>query len=123
MLPPVAYDPIEAVRGEPITLLVNLTKDGDPWTDAADWLPEAEVRSVADALKVAGTWDITFDGAAMTMVLKTIDMADGDYVTDVDFYDPDIEDRDLARITWPGAGAERLSIALTADVSRVIPAP
>lgn len=106
------------MRGEPLTLVVTLDLDGDSDWNIEDWRPEAQLRREADNVRVAATWAITSDINVMTMVLVTTDL-DGSYVADVDFYDPDIEDPDLARVTWPGADSDRIEVVVKPDVSRV----
>lgn len=108
--------PIAVLRGDPVVLVVILTKDDAPWTDVADYTPQAQVRRAPD-LEVVATWDLTFASNVMTMTLRTSNLREGPYVTDVEFTDPNELDPELAVFTWPGPGQERLTLEVSNDVT------
>lgn len=113
-----AYDSVPVLVGDPLQLRLDMTLDGSPWDDVADYEPRAQVRKAAGSMTVVGEFTITADGASLLLVLETADLDAGNYFTDVEFLDPDIEDPNLARFTWPGPGEDRLKLVVTSDVTR-----
>ena len=120
------------VRGDTLTfdLTLDITIDGTPVDDLADWEPVCPFRTgtesssfVAPALTVAGT----VCSFALTSP-TTAEMTAGEWLWDVQVTNPDA-DPGLGTYTWPpavdddGNRAPRKTLLVVPDVSRPVEEP
>ena len=108
------------LRGDPLTIrLANLTLDGSPWADVADYDPVAQVRA-SERGPVVAEFTVTYDAGDLVFDLADTEPLDQSlYLFDVEFVDPATS----RPFTWPPAGQPRHRLTVSSDITRREVAP
>lgn len=115
---------VPVVRGDSIQWTVTFYTDTAatvPWDDVEDWTPVCQIRRDADAKAIAAVPALTVVDNVATFALtdeQTAALSVRQYLWDVQLTDP-AADAGFGVTTWPGAGEQRNTLTVTADVTRV----